>query len=127
MKKDDHDGRPSVIHSSSKGLGIRPVWDIPVDEDGIVERCGEGLSVAPQTPANLPTVRKPPSLGGEGKYPVWELDTELLPESLVYTEEERREGPPKGLIEPAFAMELEDFQVAIAETRDLWRELDSLQ
>jgi len=58
-------------------------------------------------------------LGGIGKHPVWELDTDELPDFLVYTQETETHG----FIEPAYRMELGDYQDAIAATRDLWREV----
>lgn len=119
--KRDVDGRPFVTHASSLGLGIRPDKDIYVDGEGLVHPQGEGLSVAHASPENLPYGRRPPALGGKGKHPVWELETDELPDYLDYTYESG-----KGLIEPSYVMEIDDYQVAIEETRDLWRECESL-
>jgi hypothetical protein len=84
-----------------------------------VEPGNEGMSVTPGDPMLLPHHRKPASLGGIGRHPVWELDTSDLPEYLVYAEDTREHG----FIQPAFTMEIADYQAAIEETRDLWEKI----
>jgi hypothetical protein len=118
MKPDSGDGLPLVTHASSKGLGVRANVDIPVDEEGVVEPGSGGLSVSPDSPANLPYGRRPPTHGGIGRFPVWELETDALPDTLVCAPETSIHA----FIEPAYSMELGDYQEAIEGTRALWRE-----
>lgn len=113
------DSRPLVNHTSSSGLGVRPGVDIPVNEEGNVEPGTEGMSVSPDSPRNLSTGRRPSRFGGHGKFPAWELDTELLPDSLTYAPDTAKHG----FLEPAYTMEIGDYQDALEATGDLWREL----
>jgi hypothetical protein len=117
---EDDDGRPLISHLGSKGLGVRPGYDITADEDGIVMPDTGGCSVASDIRA-IPTFLLPPEHGGTGKNPLWELDTDELPEYLTWREDPDRDG--HYFIEPAYPMELSDFQEAVASTRDLWNEL----
>jgi hypothetical protein len=122
MKKDE-DGKP-VVRRWSRGLGVRIDMDdpdIPVDEDGLVAPNAEGMSVSPDTPENLPYHRRPDRWGGDGPDPVWEISEDELGDGLIYREEEGAD-PPHGFVEPSGVMELTDYEVALAATRDLWRE-----
>jgi hypothetical protein len=116
----DSDGKPLVV-PTARGLGVRPVIDIPVDDEGRVEPESGGMSVARDDPAYLPPHRRPPSHGGTGSDPVWEIDEEELGEALVC----RLDVPPEGhgLVEPLLVMTLDDYELALAETRDGWREV----
>jgi hypothetical protein len=114
----DSDGRPRVL-PTARGLGIRPDIDIPIDEDGVCYPETGGMSVAYDSPQNLPTHRRPAAHGGSGPDPIWEIDEAELPDSLAYREDPDLEG--HGFVEPAWAMDFEDYEVALAETRDLWR------
>ena len=119
--KEDEDGWPEV-GAGSRTLGVRPGVDIRLYfADGRVDhRVLEGMSVSPSPPENLPPHRRPPQFGGTGKDPVFELDTDELPEELAY-----RPDPSKpdahGFITPAYTMAFEHYQRAIHETRGLWR------
>jgi hypothetical protein len=82
MRMEDDD-RPMVIPSTSvlspaRGLGVRPVFDISVDEDGFVEPDGGGMSLAQDSPEYLPDPRRPVSLGGESTDPLWQIEEETL-------------------------------------------------
>ncbi len=77
------------------------------------------MSVAYETPQNLPEHRRPPNHGGTGPDPVWELDEGDLAEGLAYREDEELLG--HGFIEPAWTMELSDYEEALAVTRSSWR------
>jgi hypothetical protein len=121
----EDDGLPMVIPSTSvlspaRGLGVRPVFDISVDEADFVEPGGDGMSVAQDSPEYLPDPRRPVSLGGESSDPLWQIEEEHLGEALTY----RLDEPPShhGVIEPAWRMTLEDYELALAETRDAWTE-----
>jgi hypothetical protein len=115
---EDADGRP-LIAPTARGLGVR-AGEIAVSVEGFVEPGGGGMSVSPDTPLHLPPYRRPPKYDGDGKDPVWELDTGDLPETVAY-EPDPGPHPTHGLLEPAWSMSLEDFELALAETRDSWR------
>lgn len=121
----DADGHPMVIPSTSvlspaRGLGVRPVLDISMDDAGHVEPDTNGMSVAQDAPEFLPEHRRPVSLGGESDDPQWRIEEEELGAALVYRLDE---PPPRhGVIEPAWRMTLEEYELAIAETREAWTE-----
>lgn len=78
MKVDHVDGMP-LAESTARGLGVRPGIDIPVDDFGLVDPGGGGMSVSPDAIDNLPPWRRPPEHGGSGDDPVWQIgDEELL-------------------------------------------------
>lgn len=86
----DADGFP-MVGESGRYLGARPDLpdqhrdgDIPVDTDGMVEPETGGMSVSPPPPTNLALHRRPREYGGRGKDPVFELETDDLPEDLRY-------------------------------------------
>jgi hypothetical protein len=121
----DEDGRPLVIPSTSvsspaRGLGVRPVVDISFDETGFVEPGTNGMSVAQDSPDFLPDHRRPWELGGESDDPLWQIEEEDLGDALTY----RLDEPPPhhGVIEPAWRMTLDEYELALAETRDAWTE-----
>jgi len=114
---EDHDERP-LLAPTARALGVRPDIDILVDEFGDVEP-GEGMSVSPDSLSNLPEHRRPMSAGGSGKDPIWEIESDELPAPLSYRPDD--EDPTHGFIEPAWPMGLDDFEEALAETRDFWR------
>jgi hypothetical protein len=124
MRK-DLDGRPVVASSTSflspaRGLGVRPIVDIPVDDDGYVEPGLDGMSVAQGSADYLPDHRRPTALGGESDDPLWRIEEEEIGEALNY----RLDEPPPGhgVIEPAWRMTLEEYELGLAETRDAWTE-----
>ncbi|MEX3970503.1 RHS repeat-associated core domain-containing protein [Paraburkholderia caribensis] len=53
-----------IAEPTARGLGARPGVDIPVDSNGMVHPDTGGISVAPESTANLPPHRPPESLGG---------------------------------------------------------------
>jgi hypothetical protein len=76
------------------------------------------MSVAQDSPAHLPPHRRPATLGGESDDPLWQIQEEDLGDALNY----RLDEPPPGhgVIEPAWRMTLEEYELALAETRDVW-------
>ena len=117
MKAEDDD-LPKV-GVSARTLGARPNIDIPLDEDGLVEPEMEGMSVSPPPLENLPYYRRPREFGGEGRDPLWELETDELPAELVYRPDP--DDPDRhGFIEPRWWMSFEEYQRAIHSTRGLW-------
>jgi hypothetical protein len=115
----DYDGRP-LLAPTARGLGVRPDIDIPVDDAGMVEPGTGGMSVAEGSLEHLPAHRRPPAHGGTGLDPVWRIEEDDLGEGLTYRLEEP--PPAHGMVEPAWGMHLEEFELALAETRDLWTE-----
>jgi hypothetical protein len=124
MRK-DQDGQPMVIPSTSlfspaRGLGVRPIVDIPIDEAGFVDADTDGMSVAQDSPEHLPEHRRPVWLDGESSDPLWQIEEDEIGDALSY----RLDEPPPhhGVIEPAWRMTLEEFELALAETRGAWTE-----
>jgi hypothetical protein len=77
------------------------------------------MSVAPDRPENLHPLRRPPVYGGSGKDSVWYIGVALLGGDLHY----RQDSATHGLIEPARAMSLADFQAALEATKSYWKKL----
>lgn len=79
MKRDGD--RPLV---GAGGLHIRPGDDVPaLNDDDEVDSLGGGLSTTPDDPWLLPQFRRPESLGGTSKHPVWSIRRyQLTPQSL---------------------------------------------
>src|SRR5215210_5313626 len=117
--KEGEDGLPE-IGATSRYLGVRPGTDIRVLYTGSVSPGQEGMSVSPSPPNNLPVHRRPPKLGGTGKDPVFEMDTDNLPEELQYQPDPANPNT-HGFIIPAYTMMFEHYQRAIHESRVLWR------
>src|SRR5262249_31740809 len=119
--KEDSDGAPQV-GPSGRTLGVRPGGtpnpDVLAANDRDVVNPGDGgMSVAPNDPKGLPRHRRPASLGGLGQDPVWCIDTDDLEPELQFRQDSRTHG----LIEPKQAMSLQEFQEALARTRNRWR------
>jgi hypothetical protein len=112
----DADGRP-LVGRHARRLGVRPIWDIPIDEEGVVAPETGGMSVN-RSLSELPRHRRPRSQGGTGDDPAWKLSVSDLPDSLVF----RQDSTSHAVIEPAYAMELGDYEDALAVTRDSWIE-----
>ena len=104
--------------STARTLGVRPQEDIPVLRDRVSPGTG-GVSVAPESPLNLPSHRRPPALGGTGRDPVWRISVADLGEKVTF----RRDKPTHGLLEPACEMGLDAFQDALAELSPKWVKL----
>lgn len=106
----DNVGTPKV-GPSARTLGTRPNADIQVDINGMVHPNQGGISVAP-SPEFLPNHRKPPSFGGTGKDPVWEIDISDLGDDLKYIPD----SPSHGTIQPSRTMPFTEYQDALAKT-----------
>lgn len=116
MRK-EADGRPALGESSST-LGVRAQVDIPVDTGGRVGPATGGMSVAPDDPRRLPKPRRPFSLGGTGRHPVFALPVPALTPDLVA----RVDRPPDhAAVEPADVMAFEQYQARLWTTRDNWK------
>jgi hypothetical protein len=113
------DGRPEEGRTA-RTLGVRPDIDIPVGVDGVVLGGEGGMSVAPDSPGNLPAHRRPPEHGGTGKDPIWELDVADLGDELVYREDPLMPGV-HGFLEPVLPTTFDAYQSAFSATRRAWR------
>jgi len=77
---------------------------------------------APPPATNLARHRLPRELGGTSRDPVFELDTDELPEELIYRPDpENPRG--HGFVEPSRRMSFEEYQQTIYGTRTLWHRL----
>src|SRR5258708_3685860 len=117
----DTDGLP-LVGPAARQLGVRPLDRLPHNDvsaaspDDIVNP-GEGMSAAPNNPANLEKNRRPPQLnGGTGKDPVWEIDIVDLGPQLEYVQDK----PTHGVVAPRVPMTLADLGQALAATRTRW-------
>src|SRR5438128_6953832 len=115
--REDSRGGP-MIGPTARSLGVRPGVDIRV-VGGQVQPTTGGMSVAPDRPENLHPLRLPRRFGGSGKDPVWYTSLDLLGADLQF----REDSPVHGLIEPARAMSVDDFQQLLARTKPIWKKL----
>jgi hypothetical protein len=113
------DGLPAT-GPTARTLGARREIDILIDDDRTVMGDGGGMSVAPDSPMNLPAHRRPPEYGGTGKDPAWVLDVAELGNELVYREDPLMPGV-HGFIEPVRRMTFDAYQDALLRTRGAWR------
>lgn len=115
------DGLPE-LDASSRTLGARARIDIPLDRGGHAGPGTGGMSVSPDSPANLPRPRRPPEFGGFGRDQIYELHTSSLRPALLF-----RPDPDQpdehGFVEPARRMTFEDYQRALWSTRRRWRKV----
>jgi hypothetical protein len=118
----DEDGLPKV-GNTGRYLGARPAGKFrdfdEVARDGTVRPGTGGLSVSPPPIQHLPASKRPPTPefpDGYGEDPIFELDTNELPDELRY-----RPAPEKpdkhGFIEQSRRMTFEKYQKTIQATR----------
>jgi hypothetical protein len=118
---EDIDGLPK-IGPGGRLLGVRPGNSPSPDvtamnpHDPVLPGQG-GMSVAPADPANLPRHRKPKTLGGISSDPVWYIEQNTLGLDLRF----RQDSSVHGVVEPARRMTLQEFQDALAWTRNRWQ------
>jgi hypothetical protein len=112
-------GGGPAIGPSARTLGVRPDIDIPVDPSGSVHPGTGGMSVAPDTPRNLPQHRRPPEYGGTGRDPVWSIQGKDLGANLRYVPDDILTAI-HGVIEPATIMTLAAYQRALEKTAPYW-------
>ncbi len=114
MKANDDD--LPIQGQSGRTLGARPGTDIPLSETETVAPGSGGMSVAPDDPGNLPNHRRPPSLGGDGRDPVFKIQVDLLPNSLTINQDK----PTHAMIEPACECLFDFYQTEIHNTQSDW-------
>jgi hypothetical protein len=112
MQHDPDEPHAPLMEASARGLGVRPDYDIAVDAEGNVAPNGEGMTVRPSA-GDIPRQFR------KGRFSVWSLDTEMLPEGLEY----EQDSPTHGVVQPAWVMPYEEFAAGIDETRPLWQQL----
>lgn len=117
--REDTDGLPTV-GPTSRTLGARLGEPEPIN--GLIVPMTGGMSVAIDDPKALPEHRRPPSLGGTGRDPVF-LALVPLSNSLHI----RQDRPPHqhGLVEPLTTCSPDEYQGLLAATRLQWRKLPS--
>ena len=113
------DGLP-VVEESARGLGARVPIDITSDLDGFVSPLTGGMSVTPDDPRRMNALRRPRSLGGAGKDPLFVIDESLLGAPLAFRRDPR-DSLAHGFVEPVERCPLGVYQAAIVGTRLAWR------
>lgn len=117
MKKDDQD-KP-VLGPNPRMLGVRDPTDITPNAQGDVTSDESGLSVSPPPPTNLPKHRRPQSLGGTGKDPVFKIDLSSIRKlDLVFIPDSQ--NPSHGFLAPAHQMTYRKYEDCISRTKDFW-------
>lgn len=115
--KEDPNGNPLTGRSARK-LGVRicgPRIDIPIRAGKVYPQTG-GMSVTPDCVMRLPKSRRPQSLGGYGRDPVFSLQVSDLSSSLAL----RRDKPTHVLIEPSRCCLFEEFEQNLYGTKEKW-------
>lgn len=79
------------------------------------------MSVSPPPPQNLQKHRRPPEYSGTGRDPIWEMETDELPDGLIYRPDPGRPDE-HGFVEPDRVMSLEDYRRLLHGTREFWSE-----
>src|SRR5258708_4784834 len=115
------DGLPEV-GPTARQLGVRP-GNVPAPDVAAIlptdpVKPGQGgMSVAPGDPMDLPILRRPASLGGIGRDPVWYIEADDLGADLQLL----LDRPKHGLVEPSRPLTLQELQQALAATRNRWK------
>jgi hypothetical protein len=117
MMKEAADGLPATGDTFGQ-LGVRPFranrrGDVLAAAPTDTVRPGEGgMSVAADSPGNLPAHMRPPA----AQHPIWEIDDTHLGEGLAA----HPAGPPHYHVGPAREMTLAELQALLAATRTRW-------
>lgn len=106
------DGQPVV---GPGDLGVRPN-DLQPDEQGLAQPLQGGMSVTPDDPMLMPIFRRPPSLYGTSKRPVWEMPDSEVTKPLAL----RFDSPTHGLVEPWTSVPFEEYLDDLESTRPSW-------
>ena len=123
----NENGRP-LVGESSRALGIRPGYDIRVNDDGSVEPGKGGMSVSPQWQL-LPHFLIPrrlrdriPKAAGNNNDACWAMhDGDFQSGPLTAELVLHVDRPIHGTVQPARSMLLNEYETALAATRDAWR------
>jgi hypothetical protein len=120
--KSDKDGLPQVGRAAVM-LGVRLAsldgpGDIPVSSDGMVSPETGGMSVTADEPMKLPMHRRPARWGGRSNLPLFVIEADALPPTLVA----RLDDPDARhyLVEPAERTSLVHYEHELGATRSEW-------
>jgi hypothetical protein len=91
--------------------------DIYPDPDGSVHPQSGGMSITLDDPLQIPRHRRPVALGGDGNLPLWRIQSDDLPETLIA----RNDHDFHGLVEPASSMTTEAFVQYLEGTQPAWK------
>lgn len=119
------DGKPNVdrrktalgvvIDGDPNAVGPPDVFPV----DGRVGPTGHGMSVALDSPLNLPKHRRPAQFAqGTGRHPVFALAVTSVPESLHV----HQDSETHAVVQPAAWSPLAEYEAALAGTRPDWKE-----
>jgi hypothetical protein len=98
---------------------VRPGVDVvALSERDQVVLEDSGLSCAPDDPWLLPPHRRPESLGGTSKHPVWSIQRNALPPHRLAS---RADSARHESILPLEPTTLGEFEVALRGTASDWR------
>jgi hypothetical protein len=115
-------GDSPVLGSSGRTLGARLGTDLSASPNGTVRPGTGGMSVAPESPMNLPEHRRPAECGGTGADPVWKISKDGLGPDLQY-----RPDPTNptghGFVEPVRPLSFQQYQQALHSTANSWIKL----
>jgi hypothetical protein len=120
-------GDKPLIAPTARGLGARPETDILVSSSGEVSPGTGGMSVAPDWKL-LPAWRIPrrlahivPKARGRNEDACWRLGRyPFVPGPITEQLQLVSDGPTHGVVEPAFEMSFNQYQLALASTKDEW-------
>lgn len=112
--KRESDGRPAI---GDNDLGVRTGFDITPDLDGNVGPGMGGMS-ASNDPHELPIHRRPPTIGGTSKKPVWITGSLSEFRELLIRPDSNK--PSHLLVEPAHTMAFQQYRSHLSETRLRW-------
>ena len=113
------DGLP-VVEQTARGLGARVPADIQPDPAGFVDPRTGGMSVTPDDPRRMNALRRPRSLGGAGKDPLFVIQESEIGVGLAFRRDPH-DSLAHGFVEPAVRCLLGAYQGTIVETRPVWR------
>jgi hypothetical protein len=71
------------LGQSARELGVRPNVDIPIDAQGYIHPQTGGMSFTVDDVMYLPAHRRPFDFNGTGKDPVFSINKEQLPKTLM--------------------------------------------
>lgn len=130
------DGDKPLVGSENNNLGVRvrphPRADIPVNPDGSVSPSTGGLSVNPslealtKRPHLVPRRLKNrfPGARGVEQLIIWRMGEGVFQAGAVadslMLRPDKKAAPEHGVVEPERRMLLEEFQNALAATREQW-------
>lgn len=88
--------------------------------NGRVGPNGAGMSVALDTPMNLPRYRRPPQFGlGTGRHPIFALPVHAVPVAL----ELHSDSPTHAVLQSATWVHLEVYEKTLEGTQPYWMEI----